>query len=103
MSLLDRLKESNTKVSVKKRTTDSQILDAIMVEKYLEICNALESGYSWLQVCTALKEELETKGIWRAHWGFSKIHSSYSAYRRFKAIEEAGLKYEKGKIVEEEL
>lgn len=98
VSLLDRLKEGNVEVLARKRTTDSQILDAIIYRKYQEIRNALESGFSWLQVCTALKEELEAEGIWKSCWSTSKIYSSYMAYRRFKVIEEAGVKYEKGEF-----
>ena len=98
MPLLERLKNNKIDLTVRKRTTDTQILDAIMVKKYPEIRDALDTGYTWMQVYEALKEELEAEGVWNQFWGSPKVHSSYMAYRRFKSIEEAGIKYEKGEL-----
>lgn len=94
MSLLDKLKEQKAKSATRRRAPERQILDAIMVAKYAEIRNALESGYAWNQVYNALKEELVAAGMWNANWDGPRIYATYAIYRRFKAIEEAGIKYQ---------
>ena len=99
MSLLERIDREHIGAAGKsKRTVEVQILDALVLKHYPEMCKAIDIGYTWAQIYEAFKEELKAQGVWVDFWHSSKVYNIYMDCRSFKNIEEALSRYEKGEL-----